>query len=55
MNAFRDLLAWLLGWKSVPGGITGPYQVAAGQAFTTGNAAGELFTTGIAAGEVYAH
>ncbi len=55
MNGFRDLLAWLLGWKSGPGGFAGPYRVAAGQVFSAGCAAGEAFNTGIVAGEVYAY
>jgi hypothetical protein len=55
MSGFRDLLAWLLGWKSRPGGVTGPYRVEARAVFTGGRVAGEVFSTGILAGEVYAY
>lgn len=55
MNGFRDLLAWLLGWKSRPGGVAGPYRVAQRQVFTSGGAAAQVFSTGIVAGEVYAY
>ncbi len=54
MNGFRDLLAWLVGWKSQPGLAAGPYGSAAAQVFTAGCVAGETFSTGVVVGEVYA-
>jgi hypothetical protein len=44
MNAFRDLLAWLLGWKS--SGLVrppAPYRAAAAQAFVAGGDAQQVF------------
>jgi hypothetical protein len=48
---FKDLLAWLLGWKSsyVPR-IGGPYQVAAVQTFQAGAILGQDYHTGATAG-----
>jgi hypothetical protein len=51
---FKDLLAWLLGWKSsyVPM-IGGPYQVAAVQTFQAGAILGQNYHTGAIVGQNY--
>jgi hypothetical protein len=50
--AFRDLLAWLFGWKSAAV-VLGPCGVAAGEVFMTGRQAGQLQCAGSVAGEVF--
>ncbi len=52
ITAFRDLLAWLFGWKSAAAAV-GPYAVQAGQVRTAGAAAGCVFTAHAAAGSVF--
>ncbi len=49
---FVDVFRRVWGWWS-PGPTTlGPYRVAAGEVFHTGQTAGEVFVTGQVAGEV---
>jgi len=50
---FRDLFAWVLGWKSSVPSVSGPYRVAASQTFVTGAAAAQHYTTGAAAGQTF--
>jgi len=52
LAAFRDLLAWLFGWKSAPV-VSRPCGAAAGEVFLTGRRAGQLQCTGSAAGAVF--
>ena len=51
--AFRDLLAWLFGWKSAAVAM-GPCAVAAGEVFVTGRQAGQIQSSGPAAGQAFA-
>ena len=44
MNGFRDLLAWLLNWKSLAlARPPAPYRAAAAQAFVAGGDAQQVF------------
>ena len=52
LAAFRDLLAWLLGWKSAPVAL-GPGGVAAGEVFAAGRQAGQIQSTGSAEADVF--
>jgi hypothetical protein len=56
MGGFRDILAWLLGWRSAHKywQTEGPYRLAAGEAFCAGAAVGEAFHAGAAAAIVSA-
>jgi hypothetical protein len=48
---FKDLLAWLLGWKSsYAPSIGGPYQIVAGQTFEAGAIIGQNYHPGATAG-----
>jgi hypothetical protein len=50
---FRDLLAWLLAWKSTYTPTPGPYRVEDAQAACTGAVAGENYHAGATIGQNY--
>jgi hypothetical protein len=56
MAGFRDILEWLLCWRSCHKfwQTDGPYRLAAGEAFCDGVAAGGAFCAGAAAALVSA-
>jgi hypothetical protein len=51
-RGFRDLLAWLFGWKPAVV-VLGPSGVEAGEVFVTGRSAGLVYSTGPAAGQLF--
>lgn len=50
---FKDILAWLLHWKSSPKEYSPPYSIAAAQVHVSGTAVGQIFTSGTVAGQTF--
>lgn len=52
---FRDLLAFLLGWKSAAAAqsVAGPYRVMLGQVAQVGSVRSQLFVPGASAGQTF--
>lgn len=55
MSGFRDLFAFVLGWKSASSTsvIAGPYRVPTGQVYSAGQATGQTYVSGQQEGQVY--
>jgi len=53
MAGFRDLVAWLTGWKSAGEGPVRRYRTVAGQVWHPGAVAAELSVSGPSAGQTH--